>query len=65
MKKIKAQIAWADGVQIEELLFAGLKRYAVLFPDWEISTVSIDKREDRCEQIDRIIQVLETMKTMR
>ena len=55
-------IARADEREIEQLLNAVLDRYAVLFPDWEVSTVSIQKSLDRNRQLDGIIAVLQRMK---
>ena len=63
MLDLVEEIAQADGVEIEKLLKAVLQRYAVLFPDWELSTVSLRKSADRNEQLDRMIAVLEKMKT--
>ena len=63
MLDLVEEIAQADGVEIEKLLKAVLQRYAVLFPDWELSTVSLQKSADRNEQLDRMIAVLEKMKT--
>lgn len=57
------KIAQADAVEIEELLKAVLQRYAVLFPDWELNTISLQKSCDRNKQIDRIITTLQNMKT--
>lgn len=57
------EISKADGFQIEQLLKAVLRRYAVLFPDWELNTISIEKGSDRNEQLDRIIELLQKMKT--
>lgn len=54
----------ADETQIDGILQAVLRRYAELFPDWEVSTVSVCKSEDRNEQIDRMIGTLQKMKTM-
>ena len=63
MCDVMKAIAQADGVEIEKLLKAVLKRYAVLYPDWEVSTVSIQKTSDRNEQLDRMIAMLQNMKT--
>ena len=56
-------IAQADEIEIEKLLKAVLRRYAVLYPDWEISTISLQKSSDRNEQLDRMIAMLQRMKT--
>ena len=57
------EIKQADGTEIEKLLKAVLQRYAVLYPGWEISTISLQKSADRNEQIDRMITMLQNMKT--
>jgi hypothetical protein len=63
MENLIAQIARADGAQIEKLLNAVLRRYGELYPDWEVSTVTVEKTQNRSEQLDRIIALLEKMKT--
>lgn len=62
MDNLFKKIAQADEYEVAELLKAVLRRYAVVFPDWEVSVVSLHKGADRNEQIDRIISVLESMK---
>lgn len=57
------KIAQADSVEIEMLLKAVLARYAELFPDWEISTISLQKSSDTDEQLDRMIAMLQKMKS--
>lgn len=56
-------IAHSDKTQIEKLLKAVLQRYAQLFPDYEVSTISLKKGTDRNQQIDQIIALLQQMKT--
>ena len=63
MFDLSEEIARTDEVEIEKLLKAVLQRYAVLFPDWEVSTISLQKSSDRNEQLDRIIATLQQMKT--
>ena len=63
MFDLAGEIAKADEVEIEELLKAVLRRYAVLFPDWELSTISLQKSADPNEQIDRVIEILQKKKT--
>lgn len=57
------EIAQANEIEIEALLDAVLRRYAILFPDWEVCTVSLQKSADRNEQLDRMIAMLQKMKT--
>ena len=64
MDDLLEQIALVKENEIGDVLSAVLRRYGVLFPEWEISTVSVNKSEDRSEQIDRIIEMLEKMKTL-
>lgn len=59
---IKA-ISQADELAIEELLTAVLARFAVLYPDWEVATFSVNKKEDKNEQLDSMIKILEGLKT--
>ena len=58
------EIQQTDLVEIENLLDVVLRRYEELFPDWEISTVSVRKSRDRNEQLDRMIAMLQRMKSL-
>lgn len=49
--------------EIEEVLKVVLHRYEELYPDWEVSLVSIQKSVDRNAQINNIINMLQRMKT--
>ena len=62
MLDLVEEIAKADDMEIEELLNAVLERYSVLFPDWEVSTISLEKSSDKNEQLDRMINLLQAMK---
>ena len=57
------EIAQADEMLLSQLLRAVLQRYEELFPDWEISTISLEKCSDTNEQLDRMITILEQMKS--
>ena len=63
MLDLMKEIEQADEFEIEDILKAVLQRCAVLFPDREISTLSLRKSEDKNEQLDRIIEMLQNMKT--
>ena len=63
MLDLTEEIAKANGEEMDQILKAVLSRYSVLYPDWELCTVSILKSEDRNEQLDRMIAMLEKMKT--
>lgn len=63
MVDISNQIAQVDEIEVEKLLSAVLQRYAVLFPDYEMMTVAVQKGSDRSEQLDRMIAALEGLKS--
>ena len=49
---------------MDAILKAVLSRFGELYPEWEISTVSVLKSEDRNVQLDRMIMLLQKMKTL-
>ncbi len=63
MVDLLEEIARTDGAEIEKVLRAVLDRYAVLYPDWDVTTFSLQKSDDRNEQIDRIIAIMQSFKT--
>lgn len=56
------RIKTAESEKINDLVTAVLARYRELFPDWDISIVSIEKNGDRNEQLDSIITLIEKLK---
>lgn len=64
MDELLERIAQAREYEIADVLTAVLRRYGELFPDWEICTIAVNKNEDKVEQIDCIIDMLEKMKTL-
>ena len=62
MMDLIKEIEQVDGMEIDRVLQAILRRYAELFPDWEVSTISLEKASDRNEQLDRIMAVLQDLK---
>ena len=56
------RIKTAESEEINDLVTAVLARYRELFPDWDISIVSIEKNGDRNEQLDSIITLIEKLK---
>lgn len=48
--------------EIADVLDSVLFRYKQLFPDWEISVVSIDKTGDKNEQLNNMIHLIQNMK---
>jgi hypothetical protein len=65
MHDLLAGIAQANETEISDLLQAVIRRYAQLFPEWELGTISIEKSGDRNAQIDQMILVLQSMKNPR
>ena len=65
MHDLLAGIAQANETEISDLLQAVIRRYAQLFPQWELGTISIEKSGDRNAQIDQMILVLQSMKNPR
>ena len=62
MEELLEQIAEAGHEEIEILLHAVLRRYGALYPEWEISVISLERTGDQAEQLDNIIRRLEWMK---
>ena len=54
----------ANREEMDEILKTVLYRFGELYPEWEISTISVLKSEDRNEQLDRMIMLLQKMKTL-
>jgi hypothetical protein len=65
MHDLIAGIAQSNEAEISDLLQAVIRRYAQLFPEWELGTISIEKSGDRNAQIDQMILVLQSMKNPR
>ena len=63
MEEATRIISQADVETLETILKAVLGRYGELFPEWEISVISLPKGDARNEQIDRIIDLFHKMKT--
>ena len=62
MSKTIQAISQARDFEIEEMMDALLQRYQELFPDWEVSVISLEKKGDRNRQIDEVIQFLKKLK---
>ena len=62
MNDLVEEIAEAGKEEIGELLEAVLDRYAVLYPDWNVSTIFLQKSGNRDEQLDRMIAMLQNLK---
>ena len=62
MDRLLKEIAKADDKQIHTLLDAVIERFRVLYPQWEIGTVSIKKSNNLEDEINRTIALLESVK---
>ena len=62
MEQILDKIDAAPPKEIEQILKAALARYRDLYPQWDISTLSLEKAGDKNEQLDRVIDLLRNMK---
>ena len=47
-----------DRSNINDVLNAAINRYRQLYPDWEISLISIEKESDRDYEIEKMIELL-------
>ena len=63
MFDLAEKIAQADKAEIDELIHAVRQRYAALFPDWEAVVIFVERSSDKNEQLDRIICMLQNMKS--
>ena len=50
--------------EMSDILLAVQRRYAELFPDWELHILTIEKTADKNEQLDKAIELLNRMKEM-
>ena len=58
------EIGKAGEQEIPAILDSVLLRYTQLYPQWSVSIVTIEKCEDRNEQINRMITFLKKMKKL-
>ena len=63
MENIFDLIKEIPAYEINNVVNAVVRRFGELFPDWEIGTYSFEKKGNRNEQIDRLISILEKLKT--
>lgn len=48
--------------ELEDIMQAVLGRYRELYPNWEILFLSLDKKDNKNDQIDNIIALLNKMR---
>lgn len=58
MEKMLEEIGQANAASLDGILKAVLRRYAELFPSWEVIFISLEKNTQRNGQINRIIETL-------
>lgn len=63
MEKLEEAIANAEADQLGQILLAVIRRYAEVFPDWDISTIALPKDKARNQIIDNTIAFLKSMKS--
>ncbi len=61
---ILPMILAADAESMDAILKAVIDRYLQIYPDWEISVITVEKTQNRNEQLDRMIAILNKMKQM-
>ena len=59
------QVERAGRNEMDPMLRSVLKRYSALYPEWELSLISMDRRENTEEQIDGIIAMLNELRGKR
>lgn len=64
MNDLLLRIAQANDMEIGEILAAVLRRYGELYPEWEVSTLSLRKDTDRNRQIDETVRMLLRLKSL-
>ena len=47
--------------ELDQILQAVLSRYREVYPDWDITLISLDRRESRETQIRRIRELLDNL----
>ena len=63
MLDLAEKIAQVDEMDMEPLFQAVVQRYATLFPGWEAVVLFIERDADKNEQLDRMIEMLQNMKS--
>lgn len=61
-RQLLERVGNATDFEIPEIFRVALERYNACFPDWGVSIISVEKKEDLNEQIDNVIRVLQRMK---
>ena len=61
-RRLLERVGSATDLEIPEIFRVALQRYNACFPDWEVSTISVEKKGDRNNQLDEVIRLIEGMK---
>ena len=62
MSDIFAEISQADEIEIEDIMNAVRRRYAELFPEYDLNILVFQKDADPNAQLDKIIHFLQGLK---
>lgn len=62
MNELITRITTLSADEINIVLDAMMNRYGVLYPDWEIQIIAIEKEDNRDEQLNRMISIIERLK---
>ena len=59
---ILERIKQAKPEEMSDLILAVQSRYNELFPDWELSFYTLERKQDKNEQLDAMIALIEKLK---
>ena len=62
MRRLIKKIANASPRDAEQILNAIIRRYAQLYPDWDLHVFSVQKGADENKQIDQAIALFESFR---
>jgi len=62
MNDLVDMVRHADPLMLDALIFALRERFTEVSPEWELITISVEKKRDYNEQLDAIIAFLERLK---
>ena len=62
MNDLEKQIANANAYDLDVIMHALMRRHKTLYPDWELTIVSLPKTPQRNEMIDQSINLLQQLK---
>lgn len=64
-KILISQITQADDVEITEIIRAVIRRYTLVYPEWEVMFLSVPREANaRREQLEEMLRLLEKQGTL-